>query len=55
MQSPTQIAEKIKYLAEHPEVRKKMGEQNRKDYLEKFTENKMIGKFKDCFNKIIGA
>ena len=55
MQAPQQIAEKINYLIDHPDIRKKMGEQNRKVYLENYTEEKMVGKLKNCFNQLLAT
>lgn len=53
--APNQIAEKIKYLIEHPDLRKKMGDNSRKKYLENLTEEKMVEKFRICFNSIINS
>lgn len=45
-----QIADKLNYLIEHPEVRKNMGEESRKHYLENFTEEKMVERMTNAFN-----
>lgn len=50
-----QIAEKIKYLMSQPEIKKTMGNNSRKIYLDNYTEDKMVAKFKDCFNKLLEA
>jgi glycosyltransferase involved in cell wall biosynthesis len=52
--SPRQIAEKIKYLIEHPDVRKKMGEESRRLYLENFTEEKMVERLSFAFHRVLG-
>ena len=52
--NPTQIAEKIKYLIDNPEQRKKMGEESRRMYLENFTEDKMITRLSYAFNTVLG-
>ena len=48
-----QIAEKIKYLIENPEIRKKMGEESRRLYLENFTEAKMVERLSFAFNSVL--
>jgi glycosyltransferase involved in cell wall biosynthesis len=53
--SPRQIAEKIKYLIENPDIRKKMGEQSRRFYLENFTEEKMIERLSHAFNSVLSS
>ena len=52
--NPLQIAEKIKYLINNPEQRKKMGEESRRLYLENFTEDKMIARLSQTFNVVLG-
>lgn len=51
--NPNQIAEKIKFLIENPKIRKKMGQDSRKHYLENFTEDKMVEKLSYCFNAVL--
>ncbi|MGQ9722106.1 MAG: glycosyltransferase family 4 protein [Candidatus Jordarchaeum sp.] len=51
--NPGQIAEKIKFLVDFPNIRKKMGEASRKIYLEKFTEDKMVQRLSFVFNTIL--
>ncbi|MEX0966092.1 MAG: glycosyltransferase family 4 protein [Bacteroidia bacterium] len=48
--NPQQIADKINYLIEHPEERKRMGEESRKHYLANFTEEKMVERMTKAFN-----
>ncbi len=52
-QNPEQIADKIKFMIENPEIRKKMGNASRKHYLQNFTEEKMVEKLTYCFNKVL--
>lgn len=52
-QKPQQIAEKIKLLIENPKLRIKMGKESRRLYEENFTEEKMVMKITDCFNKVL--
>jgi len=47
---PEQIAEKIQYLIEHPEIRQKMGEESRRLYLENLTEGKMVNRLEKVIN-----
>ena len=51
--NPQQIAEKIKFLIDHPEIRKKMGEESRRLYLENFTEEKMIERLSYAFHTVL--
>ena len=51
--NPSQIAEKIEYLIENPEQRKKMGEESRRLYLENFTEEKMIERLSHAFHSVL--
>ena len=51
--NPVQLAEKIKYLMENPEQRKKMGEAGRSIYLANFTEKKMVERLTNVFNQLI--
>ncbi|MDH7513810.1 MAG: glycosyltransferase family 4 protein [Clostridiales bacterium] len=51
--NPTQIAEKIKFLIDHPEIRKKMGEESRRIYLENFTEEKMVERLSHVFYSVL--
>jgi glycosyltransferase involved in cell wall biosynthesis len=53
--NPHQIAEKIKFLIEHPEIRKKMGEESRRLYLENFTEEKMVERLSHAFNSVLAS
>ncbi len=50
---PEQIAEKILYLAENPDVREKMGRESRRIYEKYFTEEKMVENFTRCFNAVL--
>lgn len=50
---PDQIAEKIQYLLEHPEIRSYMARESRRLYEENFTEEKMIGKLTHAFNSVL--
>lgn len=52
-QNPKAIAEKIKFLIENPEIRFQMGNESRKLYEKKFTEEKMVEKLEEVFNSII--
>jgi glycosyltransferase involved in cell wall biosynthesis len=51
--NPQQIADKIKLLIENPELRRKMGKESRRLYEEKFTEEKMVERLKEAFNKVL--
>jgi len=51
--NPRQIAEKIKFLIENSDIRKKMGEESQRIYLEKFTEDKMIERLSRAFNSVL--
>jgi glycosyltransferase involved in cell wall biosynthesis len=53
--NPTSIAEKLKLLIENPELRIQMGQEGYRLYLENFTEEKMVEKYKGVFNKITCA
>lgn len=48
-----EIAEKIKYLTDNPEIRIKMGKESRRIYEEKFTLEKMINRYKEVFTLLI--
>ena len=48
-----QIAERINYLIENPLVRKQMGSESRRFYLENFTEGKMVARLSQAFRKVI--
>jgi glycosyltransferase involved in cell wall biosynthesis len=50
---PDQIADKIKYLIENPEIRKKMGDESRRLYQENFTEEKMVERLSFAFNSVL--
>ena len=47
------IAEKLDYLMNHPNVREKMGKESRRLYEENFTEEKMIEKLAKVFNTVL--
>jgi len=51
--NPEIIAEKIKYLIDNPDVRKKMGEKSVKLYIKKFTEDIMVSNLSKAFNSVI--
>lgn len=51
--NPYQIAGRIKFLIENPEIRKKMGEESRRLYLENFTEAKMVERLSFAFNSVL--
>jgi glycosyltransferase involved in cell wall biosynthesis len=51
--NPHQIAEKIRFLIDHPDIRKKMGEESRRLYLENFTEEKMIERLSCAFRSVL--
>jgi glycosyltransferase involved in cell wall biosynthesis len=51
--NPLQIAEKIKLLADDPELMRKMGESSRRLHLEKFTEEKFIGRMIEAFREVL--
>lgn len=52
-QDPQQIASKIQYLIENPEVRNQMGKEGRRIYEERFTEEKLVENLANVFNKVI--
>ena len=54
-QNPSQIAEKMQFLIDHPEIREKMGKSSRKLYEENFTEEKMTERFINVFNQVINS
>jgi len=49
----SQIAEKIEYLIDNPDQRKKMGEESRHLFLENFTEEKMIKRLSQTFHSVL--
>ena len=51
--NPQQIAEKIKFLIGRPDIRKKMGEESRRLYLQNFTEEKMIERLSNAFRAVL--
>ena len=51
--SPSQIAEKIAYLMDHPDTRRKMGQASYQHYLKNFTEKSMVDRLVKCFNKVL--
>jgi glycosyltransferase involved in cell wall biosynthesis len=50
--NPKQISDRVKYLMDHPEILKRMGEESRKIYEEKFTVKKMIENFENVFRSV---
>lgn len=50
---PGEIAEKIKLLAEHPEICKKMGKESRQLYEDNFTEEIMVKNLKTTIEKTL--
>lgn len=52
-QNPRQIAEKIIYLIENADIRRKMGENSRRMYFDKFTEERMVGRMRDAFTSVL--
>ena len=52
-ENPSQIAERIQYLIDNPEQRKRMGEESRRLYLENFTEEKMIRRLSQTFHSVL--
>jgi glycosyltransferase involved in cell wall biosynthesis len=48
-----QIAEKIKFLIENPDIREKMSAESRKKYLENFTEEKMVERLQTVFAEVM--
>lgn len=50
---PVQIAEKIAFLLEHPDIRLAMAGESRRLYEENFTEEKMVNKLHDIFNAVL--
>lgn len=50
--NPEAIAQKIRYLISHPEVRKKMSAESIRLYHENFTQEKMISRLEDVFEKV---
>jgi len=51
--NPHQIVEKIMFLIDHPDIRKKMGEESRRLYLENFTEEKMVERLSYAFRSVL--
>ena len=51
--NPNQIAEKIKLLMKDEKLRLKMGQESRRFYEEKFTEEIMVMNYLNTFNKVI--
>lgn len=48
-----QVAEKIQYLIDNPDMREKMKRESRRIYEEKFTQDKMAEKLGIAFNKVL--
>ena len=51
--NPSQIAEKLEYLINHPEIREKMGRESRRLYEENYTEGIMVEKLTNAFKTIL--
>lgn len=51
--NPGAIAEKIRFLYEHPDIREKMGRESRRLYEENFTEKQMVENLACVFNAVI--
>jgi glycosyltransferase involved in cell wall biosynthesis len=51
--NPQQIAEKIIFLIQNPDLRIRMGKESRRLYEENFTEEKMVERFKHTFNAVL--
>ncbi len=51
--NPHQIAQKIEFLMENPLIRKKMGDESRRLYLDNFTEEKMVESLSHAFNSVL--
>lgn len=51
--APEEIADKILFLINNPETRISMGLESRRLYLENFTEEKMVDRLKDVFNRVL--
>ena len=49
---PEDIAEKLIYLIENPQERKRMGQESRGLYEKNFTEEKMVARLTEVFNKV---
>lgn len=52
-QNPEQLARKIRFLIQHPDIRKNMGKESQRLYLENFTEEKMVTRLTRCFNVVL--
>lgn len=53
VQDPKMIAEKLKLLIENSELRKQMGKESHRLYLENFTEEKMVDKYTFVFKTMM--
>ncbi len=51
--NPEQIAKKIKFLIDNPDIRKHMGKKSRELYLKNFTEEKMVDNLSKAFLSVI--
>lgn len=52
-QQPSAIAQRIEQLIDNRKLRTEMGIKNREDYLEKYTENVMIEKYRLVFDQLL--
>ena len=52
-ENPGQISEKLRYLLENHEARKRMGQASRRLYEENFTEEKMVKRLRLCFDSVL--
>lgn len=51
--NPTELADKIEYMIEHPDIRHKMGSAGKLKFINKFTIKKFENRIKDIFNDIL--
>ena len=54
-ENAAQLAEKLIYLIEHPEVRVSMGKSGRKKVEERFTWGKIAGRISEIYKNLLGA
>ncbi|NSW95274.1 MAG: glycosyltransferase family 4 protein [Bacteroidales bacterium] len=50
---PEEIADRLRYLIENPKERLRMGRESRRLYEENFTEEKMVERLAEVFNKVL--